>query len=84
MSTSETNGTPHRNGHVRQKAIAPRTNKESSLGSLMQETQALKELLRDGFTRSHRLLAALKRHNRQSRIVQSTLASLRQLHQIDA
>jgi hypothetical protein len=36
-------------------------------------------VLRDGFERASRLLAALKRHGRQSELLRSTLAPLRQL-----
>jgi hypothetical protein len=49
------------------------------IGALIAEAQALKEVLRDGYERASRLLAALKRHGRQSELLRSTLASLRQL-----
>ncbi|HEV3262764.1 MAG TPA: hypothetical protein VG013_38365 [Gemmataceae bacterium] len=41
-------------------------------------------MLRDTYTRSNHLLAALKRHKKQAHAVQATLASLRQLQQIGA
>jgi hypothetical protein len=49
------------------------------VGALIAEAQALKEVLRDGYERANRLLAALKRHGKQSELLRSTLASLRQL-----
>jgi hypothetical protein len=45
---------------------------------LIAEAQALKELMRDGYERASRLLAALKRHGKQSELLRTTLASLRQ------
>ena len=49
------------------------------IGALIAEAQALKEALRDGYEWASRLLAALKRHGKQSELLRSTLASLRQL-----
>jgi hypothetical protein len=49
------------------------------IGDLIAAAQALKEALRDGHERAARLLAALKRHGKQSELLRSTLASLRQL-----
>ena len=49
------------------------------IGALIAEAQALKEVMRDGYERASRLLAALKRHGKQSELLRSTLASLRQL-----
>ena len=49
------------------------------IGALIAEAQTLKEVMRDGYERASRLLAALKRHGRQSELLRSTLASLRQL-----
>jgi hypothetical protein len=44
----------------------------------------LKEAVRDLYTRNSNLVSALKRHRNQSKLMTSTLASLRQLQQIDA
>jgi hypothetical protein len=40
--------------------------------------------LHEGYARACRLAVVLKRHRQQSRLVASTLASLRQLQQIEA
>ena len=56
----------------------------AGLGGLIEEAQALKVALRDGYRRSSRLVAALRRQKRQSKLVASTLASLRQLQQIES
>jgi hypothetical protein len=49
------------------------------IGALIAEAQALKEVLRDGYERANRLLAALKRHGKQTEMLRSALTSLRQL-----
>ena len=49
------------------------------IGALIAEAQALKEVLRDGYERANRLLVALKRHGKQSEVLRTALASLRQL-----
>ncbi len=55
----------------------------ASMAALMEEAQALKELLHEAHGRASRLLVALKRNRAQSKLVQHTMATLRQLHQID-
>jgi hypothetical protein len=81
--------TPPANGHG---PAAPRrdgpgaedpTPNGTSLGALIEEAQALKDVLHDAYGRTARLVAALRRHHKQSKLVQSTLASLRQLQPID-
>jgi hypothetical protein len=52
-------------------------------GGLIEEAQALHEVLRDAHGRAGRLVAALRRQRKQSRLVQTTLASLRQLQHIE-
>jgi hypothetical protein len=47
--------------------------------SLVYEAEALQGLRREALARSARLLAGLKQQRKQSRLVNSTLASLRQL-----
>jgi hypothetical protein len=78
---------PLPNGH----AATPRNGAEAglaptngaTLGSLLAEAQALRDTLHDACGRSARLVAALKRQKKQSKLVASTLASLRQLQQIE-
>lgn len=81
--------TPHQNvsanGHAGKPANtvgAPPPN-GGGLGALINEAQSLKETLRDAYTRSNQLVAALKRHRKSSKLMQSTLASLRQLQKIE-
>ena len=87
VTTPQTNGAGTGNGHAsRSPAGSPRrrNRKDTSLAGLIEEAQALKEIARDAFGRAHRLLGALKRQKRQSKIVENTLASLRQLHDISS
>jgi hypothetical protein len=62
--------------------LAPRSNgdkTESNSGDLIVEVQALQGVLRDALTRTSHLLHGLKLQRKQSRLMKSTLASLRQL-----
>jgi hypothetical protein len=55
----------------------------SGLAGLISEAQAVREAARDTFARAGRLLGGIKRHRQQSRLVATTLASLKQLQPID-
>ena len=54
------------------------------LVALMTDAQSLKESARDTYNRASRLVVAIKRHRKQSKLMASTLASLKQLQTIDA
>ena len=56
----------------------------TSFATVIQEAEAVKTSLRDAHAQVSRLIAALKRYRRQSKLVQSTLASLKQLQSLDA
>src|SRR5690606_12452603 len=51
----------------------------TGLAALIQEAVALHEALADARARTHRLIGALRRHRKQSKLVASTLRSLKQL-----
>jgi hypothetical protein len=51
--------------------------------SLMEEAQALKAILHDALGRSTELIRAIQRQRKQTRLVQTTLANLRQLHRVE-
>jgi hypothetical protein len=55
-------------------------NPGSSLASLIQDAEALHATLTDARTSIARLIAGLRRHRKQSRLVSETLKSLRQLN----
>lgn len=75
------------NGHeVREQKSASSSaeNGKVSVGSLFAEAQTLRDLLRDAYGRANGLMRAIKRHRQQSKLVATTLASLRQLQKIDS
>ena len=51
----------------------------TGLAGLIQEAVALHEALANAKTRTHRIIGALRRHRKQSKLVASTLQSLKQL-----
>jgi hypothetical protein len=81
MPQPNTNGATNGNGQVHGPEASAKTN---TLAALITEAQSLKDYLHEGYARASRLAVALKRHRQQSRLVASTLASLRQLQQIEA
>jgi hypothetical protein len=85
MTTPQNRG--HLNGHAAPLSASAseggRAPNGTGLGALIEEAQALKAMLHDAYTRTSRLVAALRQHRKQSRLVQSTLASLKQLQQIE-
>ena len=81
---------PSANGHADDPVVAQPTSNgdeppqvSTGFGALIAEADSIKELLRDVYARSSRLVIALRRQRKQSKLVQTTLASLRQLQQID-
>ncbi len=54
-----------------------------SFAALLAEADNLRTLLRDGYTRASYLAAAIRRYRKQSQAVQSAIASLRQIHQMN-
>lgn len=56
----------------------------TSFGTVLREAEAVKTSLRVAHGQVNRLIAALKRQRRQSKLVQSTLASLKQLQSLEA
>ena len=89
MATASNNG--HENGRDNGSSApvcsdgAEATDKTGiCIGALIAEAQSLRDATREVYGRAGRLLTALQRHRRQSRLVASTLQSLRQLQQIGA
>jgi hypothetical protein len=73
---SGANGHVKTNGHVRNGA-ARKTGQD--IDGLIRQAEALRTAQREHLTKTGELLKALKRHRRQSRALQTTIASLRQL-----
>ncbi len=70
-----TNGeTPNENGQ----------HKPGSFAALLEQAQAIQNMLRDALLRTNHLLGGLKQYRRQAKAMNSTLASLRQLQEVEA
>jgi hypothetical protein len=76
QSKPKPNGKPRNNRTV--------NDNNAGVEALIEQAEAVKTSLRDTLNRTTELITALKKHRKQSRIVRSTLASLRQLQAIDA
>lgn len=61
-----------------------RKSKSTGLAALIEEADALKSVLREICSRSHKLVVSLKRHRKQTRLVQHSLNALKELQQIEA
>ncbi|MFM9959786.1 MAG: hypothetical protein ACKV2Q_01005 [Planctomycetaceae bacterium] len=55
----------------------------TSFGSVLREAEAVKASLREAHSKVGHLIASLKRHRRQSKLMKTTLASIRQLQALD-
>jgi hypothetical protein len=76
-ANGQTNGHASRiNGQPRR--IMPKAGQQDLVG-LIQQTETLRTALRDTLVKTNELVKGLKWHRRQSRAVQNTIASLRQL-----
>ncbi|MBM4072143.1 MAG: hypothetical protein FJ271_24935 [Planctomycetes bacterium] len=89
-TVNDTNAIETQTTNVPSETIVPenrptRTRKPKTAGVavLIQEAEAIRNALRDLTGRSHKLLVALKRQRKQSKIVQSSLKALKELQHID-
>src|SRR5262249_48870457 len=73
----------HANGQET-KMSARRRSKSAGFNALIQEADKRKGARRALYNRANHLLASIKRHRQQNRMVQNTIASLRQLQNVDA
>ena len=79
--------TPHGNGGGTRHAGEPDDGSApeapgAGINSLIDEALRLRDVLHDAFARTGRLVAALKRHRQQAKLVAGALVSLRQLQRI--
>jgi len=72
---NQTNGNSKHNGQS-----AAETN---STTPLIEQAETLRDSLQDALSQTRELVSALKRQKKQSRLMKSTLASLRQLQTVD-
>lgn len=81
--------TNNQNGETRSEGMTAAANRirrkakqradQHEVGSLIEQAETLRTSLRDNLLKTSELIKGLKRHRQQSRIVQNTLASLRQI-----
>src|ERR1700693_677833 len=79
-STGESDGTEH----GKENRIAAGLDEEATPSSLLEEATRLQSVLRDALVQSDALIRAVRRQRKQNRLVQSTLASLRELQRVGA
>lgn len=70
---------PKTNNNSRTKA---KEHGDNGFAALVEDAENLKTSLRDAISKANELIAGLKRHRKQSKAVQSTLNSLRQLQSL--
>ena len=75
-SKNNQNGKPCNNG----------TGNDNNAGveALIEQAESVKTSLRETLNHTSELISSLKKHRKQTKLVRSTLASLRQLQSIDA
>jgi hypothetical protein len=56
---------------------------KANFGELLEEAQSLQNMLRDMLLRTNQLITGLKQYHRTTKAMRSTLASLRQLQQLE-
>jgi hypothetical protein len=83
MPTPTANGPGNGHGAPQRRVAQKPPENGHGTGSVVAEAQALKDVLRQCFKQASSFLAALKRQRKQSKLMQSTIATLRQLQQID-
>jgi hypothetical protein len=79
-TTAASNGT----GTSQPVASEQKAPSTGGLAVLIEEAKVLKDAVRDCCKRANRLVAALKRYRRQSKLLAGTVAALRQLQTIDS
>jgi len=81
---SSGNGQGQANGRTSPQATTGAKADDQGIDVLIEQAEALKVALRDSLSKTSELISALKRHRKQSKLVQSTLQSLRRLQAVDA
>jgi len=82
QSTTNGNGQAKTNGQARAATTAKPD--DQGVAALIEQAEAVKVSLRDSLSKTGELIAALKRHRKQSKAVTSALVSLRRLQTVDA
>jgi len=78
MSASKTNP----NGNGRKSAVPTNVN-DAEVSSPIEQAEALRDSLKDSLDKTRARIRTLKAQRKASKVVESTLASLRQLQTVD-
>ena len=70
---------PSNNGHPSDERSPVSTDRTGGIEELLSEAESLRQSLSEASARATRLVAALKLHRRQSRVVEAAVSSLRDL-----
>jgi hypothetical protein len=65
-------------------AEATTGSERNGIAAVLAEAEAVKDLLRQAYTRTHQLVAGVKRYRKQAHVVQTSLKALKQLQHIEA
>jgi len=86
MSQAKTNpnGQSRRNGAGTSNGTDTGSENQAGADALIEQAEAVKTSLRETLANTSELIASLKKHRKQTKLVRSTLASLRQLQSINA
>ena len=83
-STTDGNGRSKTGSRTTSQAATNDKADEQGIEVLIEQAEAVKVSLRESLSKTTELISALKRHKKQSKLVQSTLQSLRRLQTVDA
>ena len=84
MAKPTTNGNGHAKGNDRTQTPTVAKSNDQGFEVLIEQAEAVKVSLRDSLSKTGELISALKLHRKRSKLVQSTLQSLRRLQAVDA
>jgi hypothetical protein len=62
--------------------VANGTAEKNGIAAVLDEAEAIKDVLRQAYTRMHQLVIGVKRYRKQAQMVKSALGSLRQLQEV--
>jgi hypothetical protein len=63
-------------------AVTNGTGEKNGIAAVLDEAEAIKDVLRQAYTRMHQLVNGVKRYRKQAQMVRSALGSLRQLQEV--
>jgi hypothetical protein len=73
---------PKTNGHATKNGTPTET--QDPIPALIDDAEAIRASLRESVTKTNAILVALRRHRRETKLMRTTLRSLKQLQNVDA